>query len=103
MQASPAEYNSALRPTRRSAAGKLRCWGGFICRKEACGAFYTAGGIVARPGGGVLAVGYWFWLKMCFLGDAHAGVSCRLQVGAPCNSALRPTRRSAQGVRGLCS
>ncbi len=39
--------------------------------------------MVALPGGSVLAVGYWFRLRMCFLGDAHAGVSCRLQVGAP--------------------
>ena len=37
----------------------------------------------SRAQGAVLAVSYWFWLRMCFLGDAHAGVSCRLQVGAP--------------------
>ena len=76
-----------LLPTasRRSAAAKLRCLGGLICPKVErwCAYFLCGGEMVALPGGSVLAVGYWFRLRMCFLGDAHAGVSCRLQVGAP--------------------
>ena len=37
----------------------------------------------ARSQGTMLAASYWFRLRMCFWGDAHAGVSCRVQLGAP--------------------
>ena len=83
MRASPADYKSALRPG--FAAGR-----GLFAQRSSAGAltFYTATETVARPGT-ELAVNYWFSLIMCFWGDAHAGVSCRLQVGAPLKSELR--------------
>ena len=51
-----------------------------------------------RSQGTELAASYWFWSIMCFLGDAHAGASCRVQLGDPspadCKSAIRASRRS---------
>ena len=72
--------------SRRSARWPCCCAGiGLIGQRSSAGAltFYAASWMVALPGGSVLAVDYWFRLRMCFRGDAHAGVSCRLQVGAP--------------------
>ena len=61
MRASPADCKSALR------------LGGALCLPKST---WLHGG------------GYCGYCKSCFWGDAHAGVSCRLQVGAP------PGRRS---------
>ena len=45
--------------------------------------FLHGGRDATRSQGSVLAASYWFRLRMCFLGDAYAGVSCRVQLGAP--------------------
>ena len=38
--------------------------------------FLHGGRDATRSQGTELAVSYWFGLRMCFLGDAHAGASC---------------------------
>ena len=37
-----------------------------------------------------LDASYWFWLRMRSWGDAHAGVSCRVQLGDPPDSVVHP-------------
>ena len=56
---------------------------GLFVQWMAFGAFYTAGETLRAPRGTELAASCWFWLRMCFGGDAHAGASCRVQLGAP--------------------
>ena len=50
-----------------------------------------------RSQGIVLAKMWCLGLGWCFWGDAHAGVSCRLQVGAP---SLPSATRRAQAACG---
>ena len=85
MRASPADYKSALR---RGQA--LLLVGAYLPKGRALARSLS----IRRPRrsrsrGTELAVNYWFSLRICFWGDAHAGVSCRLQVGAPLKSELR--------------
>ena len=61
MRASPAKYNLAF----------------------PAGTFYTAGETPRAPRGTELAKMQCFGLRGCFWGDAHAGVSSQVQLGAP--------------------
>ena len=38
---------------------------------------------IHRYQGAELATSYWFRVRMCFLREAHAGASCRVQLGDP--------------------
>ena len=58
----------------------------------AFGTFYAAGGTLARPGGTELTVGYWFRIRMCFLGGSQARLqptTSRRSQPAEYNSAFR--------------
>ena len=79
MRASPADYKSAL-PACRVQLGAP-------CRLRH---FLHGGRDAARSQGIVLAKMWCLGLGWCFWGDAHAGVSCRLQVGAPRSSSHEP-------------
>ena len=117
----PAEYNSALPalPT----ASRRSAWAALCASQKALGCMVVSSTDVvnrafgetpmrASPAdcksalrlGGALCLPKSTWLhgggycgccKSCFWGDAHAGVSCRLQVGAP------PGRRSVPSKKHL--
>ena len=81
MRASPADYKSAL-PACRVQLGAPRPPAALFMRRPRR----------SRAQGIVLAKMWCLGLGWCFWGDAHAGVSCRLQVGAP--SLPSTTRRA---------
>ena len=45
---------------------------------------------IRRYQGAELATSYWFRVRMCSWGDAHAGASCRVQLGDPPDSVVHP-------------
>ena len=56
---------------------------GLFAQRMAYGAYYTAGETPCAPRGTELAKMQCFGLRGCFWGDAHAGASCQVQLGAP--------------------
>ena len=64
---------------------------GLFARRSSAGAltFYTAGETPRAPRAPCLVVICDLVLMQCLLGDAHAAVSCQVQLGAPMSAAAR--------------
>ena len=74
---------------------------GLFAQRMAYGAYYTAGETPRAPRGTELAKMQCFGLRGCFWGDAHAGVSCQVQLGdpSPCGRLLPTTSQRSQSCQ----
>ena len=67
----------------KSRSVKLCCLLGLICPEDGLRRLLHGGRDATRSQGTELAKIWCFGLRGCFWGDAHAGVSCQVQLGAP--------------------
>ena len=76
-----------LLPSTTWRAHERRCLDGHICPNAAYGTFLHGGRDATRSQGTELSESMVVGIGMVLMGNAHAGVSCRVQVGAPMSSA----------------